>query len=196
MTPSRAKKRSRAMSTSRRVVSACLLLAFACAPALAQESLPLAAEALVHEREGAVIGCGIRVTGGKSEQRRASSWFDVSVNVFRRGIALAQAVAYELPQSPGTGESRPARVPVQSASIGLDGGSAKLGENSERQDSLVYALAIDEAISLFEAAGRGSPLRVGVKRWSERTASVHVGPAPLDADARERMADCVARIAD
>ena len=184
------------MSSISRVVSASLLLAFACAPALAQESLPLAAEALVHEREGSVIGCGIRVTGGQSELRRASLWFDVSVNIFRRGIAIAQAVAYELPQSPGTGESRPARVPVQSASIGINAGSAKLGESRERQDSLVYTLTIDEAISLFDAVGRGSPLRVGVKRWTERTASVHVGPAPLDTDARARIADCVARIAD
>ena len=101
-------------------------MAFPCA-ALAQQALPMTAESLVHEKEGAVLGCGIRVTGGTPDARGPSSWFDLSVNLFRRGIALVQAVAYEMPKS-GTGESRPARAPVQSAWITVDGSSAKLAK--------------------------------------------------------------------
>jgi hypothetical protein len=179
------------------IASRIALIAIAAAPtwACAQEALPMAAESLVHERNGTVIGCGIRVTGGKPEPRSASSWFDVSVNVFRQGIALAQALAYEMPRS-DAGESRPARVPVQTAWINAGSGSAKLGENAERQDSLVYSVALDDAISLFDAAARGAPLTLGIKRWGQRNASVHAGTATLSSESREQIAACVTRLAE
>lgn len=165
------------------------------AGAVAQQALPMTADALIYERDGAVIGCGIRVTGGKPEPRSASSWFDVSVNVFRRGVALAQALAYEIPKS-SDGEGRAARVPIQSAWIKAGAGSAKLGENSERQDSLIYGLAFDEALALFDATGRGSPISVGIKRWGQRTATVQEGTATLNAESRQRIEGCVTRLAE
>lgn len=175
---------------------ALLLLALVPGVALAQEALPMSAESLVHERAGALVGCGIRVTGGRAAQRAASSWFDVSVNVFRRGFAVAQAVAYEMPGPTLDGEARPARVPIQSAWIAVGEASAKLGENVERQDSLIYTLALDDAISIFDAAARGLPLSLGLKRWGQRSESVHAGAATLTAESRERMAACVTRLAE
>lgn len=162
--------------------------------ALAQDALPLAAESIVHEREGSVVGCGVRVTGGRASARGPSSWFDISFNVFKRGIALAHAVAYELRQSGVAGDSRPLRVPVQSAWIAAGAGSAKLGENLERRESLVYSLAFEDAVSLFDAAAHGQPLRLGIKTWGQGSASVHGGTPDLSGDTRDRIADCVARL--
>src|SRR5687767_5335597 len=118
-----------------------IVFAGASGGALAQDALPIAAESIVHEREGSIIGCGVRLTGGSTGARGPSSWFDVSFNVFGGGIALAQAVAYEMRHSGIAGDSQPSRVPVQSAWIAAGAGSAKLGENLERHESLVYSLA-------------------------------------------------------
>jgi hypothetical protein len=175
--------------------SAALVMLSAAASALAQNPLPIAADAIVHEREGSVVGCGVRLTGGQPSAREPSSWFDVSFNVFRRGIALAQAVAYEMPRS-AAGESRPSRVAVQSAWIAAGTASAKLGENVERRESLVYSLALEDAVSLFDAAAQGTPLRLGLKTWGQRTATIHEGVASLNRDARDRIADCVGRLTD
>jgi hypothetical protein len=170
------------------------VLAGASGVALAQDALPIAAESIVHERDDSVIGCGVRVTGGQPSARGPSFWFDVSFNMFRRGIALAQAVAYEMPRSGLAGDSRPSRVAVQSAWIAAGTGSAKLGENAERQESLVYGLAVDDAVSLFDAAAHGKPLRLGIKTWGQRTASVHEGALDLQPETRDRIADCLARL--
>jgi hypothetical protein len=172
-----------------------LLLAALPGHVLAQDALPMSAESLVHERAGVLVGCGIRVTGGSAAPRAASSWFDVSVNVFRRGFAVAQAIAYEMPRSTFDVEARPAQVPIQSAWIAAGEGSAKLGESAERQASLIYTLAMDDAISVFDAAARGSPLTLGIKRWGQRSASVHGGAATLTHESRDRIAACLARLA-
>ena len=177
------------------LASIALMLLTAAGGALAQNALPIAAESIVHERDGLVVGCGVRVTGGRPAARESSLWFDVSFNVFRGGVALAQAVAYEMPRS-DAGDSRPSRVPVQSAWIAAGPASPKLGENAERKESLVYSLAFDDAVSLFDAAAQGMPLRLGLKTWGQQNASVHEGIPSLHAEARDRIADCVARLAE
>ena len=81
-----------------------LLLFLVCnmmAPVFAQNALPIAAEPLVYRIDGAVQGCGVRLTGGRASATGRSTWFDVSFNVFRRGIALSQAIAYEFVRSDG-----------------------------------------------------------------------------------------------
>ena len=172
-----------------------MMLAAVAGDALAQDALPMKAAPIAHEREGSVYGCGVRLTGGKPAAQGPSSWFDLSFNVFRSGTALVHAVAYEMPRS-ATGDSRPARVPVQSAWIAAGAGSAKLGENVRRQESLVYSLAFEDAVSLFDAATRGTPLRLGMKTWGQHSASIHEGVASMEAEARDRIADCVARLVE
>jgi hypothetical protein len=176
-----------------------ILLITAGAPgvALAQNSLPIVAEPLVHQQDGNVVGCGIRVTGGRPGPASRSTWFDVSFNVFRRGIALVQAVAYEMPRS-SVGDSRPARVPVQSAWIkaGTGSGSPKLGETAERMDWMVYSLALDEALSLFDATARAQPLTLGIKPWGQRSESVYDGVPSVSDAAREQIAACLARLTE
>src|SRR5215213_993261 len=123
-----------------------LIVLGAAGAALAQnvQEMPIEALALVHERQGKVQGCGLRLTGGDPKPA-ASAWFDVSFNVFRRGIGLAQSFVYEMKRSGYEGESRPARAPVQSTWLkAAEEASARLGENTERRESLVYTLLIDD----------------------------------------------------
>jgi hypothetical protein len=177
----------------------CAVLALALMPAAAPaqqvRETALAADALVYRRDDVVLGCGVRLTGG--EPRRAvSTWIDVSFNVFRRGIALAQAIAYEIRRSDLEGDSQPARVPLQGAWLRTSDASPRLGENAERQETLVYALRLDDALALFEAVARSEPVTVGVKRWDERTDSVYSGRAEIADDARERLAACLGALAE
>lgn len=156
----------------------------------------MAAQPLVHERDGAVQGCGARLTGGETEPTGPSSWFDVSFNVFRGGYALAQSYAYEMKRSVTDGDARPARVPVQSAWLKADRGSTRLGENTERRDMLVYPIVLDDAVSLFQALAGGDTVTIGIKRWDRRIDSIYAGKPLLTDDGRRQLADCLARLTE
>jgi hypothetical protein len=157
--------------------------------------MPMEALALVHERQGEVHGCGVRLTGGDAKPV-ASAWFDVSFNVFRRGVGLAQSFVYEMKRSGHEGEGRPARVPVQSTWLkAADEASARLGENTERRDSLVYTLLIDDVLSLFEAVGRGRPVMLGIRQWGQRVDAVYSGVPVIGDGAREQITACLAALA-
>jgi hypothetical protein len=162
-------------------------------PATAAE-IQVVAQALVHARDGNVQGCGVRLTGGEPAAG-ASAWFDVSFNVFRRGAALAQSIAYEIRRS-SDGDARPARVPVQSTWIKAPQGSARLGENTERRETLVYPLVLDEALGLFRAVAAGEALTVGIKRWDQPKAAVYGGKPVLSGEARQAIGNCLARLVE
>ena len=181
------------MSSHRSLAFAVLLGLSTAAPCAAQT--PFAAQPLVHARNGAVHGCGVRLTGG-NPAARASSWFDVSFNVFRRGVALAHSVAYEIRSSGIEGDAKPARTPVQSTWMKGPKGSARLGENSERRETLVYTLALDEALTLFQAVAAGEPVTVGIKRWDEPAATVYAGKPSLSSEARRELGACLDRLVD
>ena len=169
-------------------------LGFAAAARAAE--VPILAEPLVHARGGAVQGCGARLTGGEAVAAGPSAWFDVSFNVFRGGVALAQSFAYEFPRSQYDGEARPLRVPVQSAWLKAPQGSTRLGENNERRETLVYRLVLDDALALFQALATGETVMVGIKRWDRRAASVYAGKPALTDDARRAIADCLVRLTE
>ena len=158
--------------------------------------MPIGAQPLVHERAGAVQGCGARLTGGRAAPAATSAWFDVSFNVFRGGMALAQSYAYELKRSDYDGEARPARVAVQSAWLKGPQRPARLGENTERRDTLVYSLALDDAVALLRALADGETVTIGIKRWDERAAVIYAGKPALSEDGRRRIADCLARLTE
>jgi hypothetical protein len=174
---------------------ACVVAASHPARAQGAPAIPLAAQSLVYQRDGAVQGCGVRLTGGEPSALGASAWFDVSFNVFRRGIALAQSIAYEIRRSAYAGDSRPARVPVQSTWLKAADGRARLGENDQRRETLVYTLALDDALSLFEAVGSGRAVSIGIKHWGQPTDSVYTGAPELTAETREQIGECLARLA-
>jgi hypothetical protein len=174
-------------------------LSVAASPPLRAQSAPaiaLAAQSLVHQRDGAVLGCGVRLTGGQASATGASTWFDVSFNVFRRGVALAQSTAYEIRKSGYAGDSRPARVPVQSTWLRASGANAKLGENIERRDTLVYTLVLDDALSLFEAVASGRAVSVGIKPFGQPADTVYTGAPELTTETRAQIGDCLARLAE
>ena len=172
------------------------LLLLGCAHAGAAEKPPLTpieASPLTHMRSGVVHGCGLRLTGGEPAMP-ASSWFDVSVNVFRRGVGLAQSIAYEIRRSEYDGESRPSQVPVRSTWVKAAEGTARVGESAERRPSLVYTLLADDVLALFEAVATGQSVTLGIKRWGERTDTVYTGTPVLTADSRDRMSTCLASL--
>lgn len=152
------------------------------------------AQPLTHVRDGRVQGCGLRLTGG-DPGKQTSSWFDVSFNVFRRGPGLAQSIAYEIRRSEYEGDSRPARVPVQSTWLRVSDGATRLGENTERRDTLVYTLLMDDVLALFEAVANGEAVTLGIKRWDQRTDAVYTASPQLSTDSRHRMSACLADLA-
>lgn len=163
------------------------------ASAQTEAAMPINAQALTYVRDGAVQGCGVRLTGGESGAP-VSAWFDVSFNLFRRGYGVAQSIAYEVRQSED-GTSRPARVPVQTTWIKATDGSARLGENIERRESLVYALVVEDVLALFEALAESQPLVLGIKRWGQRVDSIYTGTPILTADSRHRISVCLGGLA-
>lgn len=176
------------------LLALCVLGPIGAACAQSTTAMPMEALPLVHVRAGAVQGCGVRLTGGEPN-RAVSSWFDVSFNVFRRGFGLAQSIAYELKRSEYDGESRPARVPVQSTWLTASEESARLGENTERRESLVYMLVIDDVLALFEAVASGRPVTLGIRRWGQRVDAVYTGTPVLSADSRHQISTCLAGLA-
>ena len=176
----------------RSLVVVLLLWAVARGSAHAAETplMGIAGLPITHLREGAVHGCGVRLTGGQPGTP-ASSWFDVSFNVFRRGIALVQSIAYEIKRSEYDGESRPSTVPVQSTWLTATEVGARLGENTERRDTLVYRLLVDDVLALFEAVATGRPVTLGIKRWGEVMDTVYTGTAVLDVDSRQKIGACL-----
>jgi hypothetical protein len=179
-----------------------LLLGLACLSVAASQPLqaqlapgiPIVAQSLVHQRDGAVQGCGVRLTGGEAGTT-ASAWFDVSFNIFRRGVALAQSIAYEIRRLGYAGENRPSRVSLQSTWIKAADGNAKLGENSDRRETLVYSLQFDDALSLFQALGSGRAVSVGIKRWGQAADTVYTGIPVLTSETREEIGACLERLA-
>ena len=153
--------------------------------------MALAAQPLTHVRDGRVQGCGLRLTGGEAA-RTASSWFDVSVNVFGAG-SLVHAIVYELKPSED-GEARPARVPVRSTWISAGEGSTRRGENFERSDALVYRLLTEHALTLFQALAEGRNITVGIRRWGEVEDRVHTGAPVLDERERTEIGACLGRL--
>lgn len=157
-------------------------------------TVPIAAQPLVYMKDGAVQGCGLRLTGGEPSATGASSWFDVSFNVFRRDVALAQSIAYEIKHSEYEGDSRPARVAVQSTWLRAPVGGTRLGENTERRESLIFTLLMEDALSLFEAVATGQPVTLGIKRWGQRVDSVYTGTPAVSAESRGVIGNCLAAL--
>ena len=171
--------------------------AFLIASGVSAQSEPsglMQAQPLLHVRNGQVQGCGLRLTGGEPG-KQASSWFDVSFNLFRSGPGLAQSIAYEIKRSEYAGDSRPTQVPVQSTWLKVHDGAARLGENTERRDTLVYTLLMDDVLALFEAVANGDPVTLGIKRWGQRTDVVYTGAPLISSDSRDRMSTCLAGLA-
>lgn len=180
--------------TAVRLASASLL-SWACAAPAAEVTASLAIEALplAHMRDGQVQGCGLRFTGGEA-QSPVSSWFDVSLNVFRQGIAIAQSIGYEIRRSEVEGDSRPTMAPVESTWLRAGGRTARRGENMERNGSLVYTLVPDDVVEVFEAVAKGEPVTLGIKRWGEPIDRVYTGRAVMDGESRHRIGACLAEL--
>ena len=170
----------------------CALCAGATAYAQAPAPIPISAQPLTHLREGRIQGCGVRLTGGEPG-KQVSAWFDVSFNLFHRGLGLAQSIAYEIRRSED-GESRPQKVAVRSAWLRANETDTRLGENLEQRDSLVYTLLGDDVLSLFAALANNQPLTVGIKRWDQREDSVYTATALLDRESRGRIGACLAAL--
>jgi len=153
-------------------------------------SISIDAQPVLHLREGKVHGCGVRLTGGAAG-KAASSWFDVSFNVFRRGLGIAQSIAYEIRRSEFEGDSRPAMVPVQSTWLKAAEGGARLGENTERRNTLIYTMVMDDVLNLFEALAKGEAIAIGIKHWGQRVDAVYTGAPVLSIDSRQRISSCL-----
>jgi hypothetical protein len=123
-----------------------------------------------------------------------SSWFDVSFNLFRRGIAIAQSIAYEIRRSDLDGDSRPVTAPVESTWLRARDGPVRRGENLERKESLIYTILEDDALAVFEAVARGEIVTLGIKRWGEPADAVYSARAVLAGASRERIGTCLAAL--
>ena len=174
-----------------------MLSMLASAPAAAGDggaaAIVVEAQPLTYMRDGTVQGCGVRFTGGEPGTP-SSSWFDVSVNVFNRGVGLAQSIAYEIRRSEFDGESRPERVPVRSTWVKTAEGSTRLGESTERRESLIYRLLVDDVLAVFEAVATGQPVTLGIRRWGERVDTVYTATPVLTEDSGARMSTCLASL--
>ena len=133
------------------------------------------------------------MTGGQPRAKGGSSWFDVSFNVYRRDIAIVQAIGYQIPQPQYDTESRPERVAMQRAWLKVEaaGGLTRLGENIAVRDSVIYTVTVDEAASLFAAVAKGQRLAVGMKRWGQAQETVYAGAPNLDDDTRRQVGACL-----
>ena len=176
-------------------VTACTLAAVqALAAAPAAPAIAIEAQPLTHTREGRVQGCGLRLTGGEPGTP-ASSWFDVSFNVFARGTGIAQSFAYEIKRSEGyEGDSRPAKVPVRSTWVRAGEGSTRRGENTEPRDSLVYTLLVEDVLALFEAVAQSRAVTLGVRRWGQPSDAVYSGTPVISEESRTEVSACLGRL--
>jgi hypothetical protein len=179
--------------TARAVLIVTLLSGTCSAAAQLGKPLTIEARTLTHTRDGQVAGCGLRFTGGEARSP-VSSWFDVSLNVFRRGIAIAQSIAYDIRRSELEGDTVPAIAPVESTWLRPGEGIARRGENSERTASLIYTLVPDDAVEVFEAVAKGEPVTVAIKRWTEPSETIYTGPASMDDQSRRDMSACLAEL--
>jgi hypothetical protein len=180
--------------TAVRLLSASLLWwASATFPAQVPASLAIAALPLTHVRDGQVQGCGMRFTGGEARSP-VSSWFDVSINVFRRGIGIAQSIAYEIRRSEVEGDSRPTIAPVESTWVRAGERTARRGENTARNGSLVYTLVSDDVVDVFEAVARDEPVTLGIKRWGEASDIVYMGRAMMNDESRHQIGACLVEL--
>ena len=175
------------------ILFACALFAAALAHGQTPVAVPIGTSALTHTRGGAIEGCGVRLTGGQAAPSGASRWFDVSFNVFRRGIAIVQAIGYEMPAPPRNLDARPERVAVQRAWLKAEAaeGATRSGENVEARDSLVYAVTVDDAAALFGAVAERRRLLIGLRAWGRRSETVYVGDVELADEHRQSLATCL-----
>ena len=162
----------------------------------AAERMPLGASALTHGQAAQIQGCGVRVTAGRAAQKSKSLWMDLSFNVYASGVALVQAIAYEMPPSTYEGEAKPRRLSVQRAWVKPrdESGTTRLGENTEARDTLIYALTLEDAIRLFGAVAAAEPLAIGMRPWGEPREWLFEGIAELPDGARAEIATCLAAL--
>jgi hypothetical protein len=180
-----------------RAVLLCLLASFAstAAGAVTQESTPLVigAQALRHGDAAGMEGCGVRLNGGRVNVKRASYWFDVSVNVYAAGHALVQAIQYSIDPPAFDVRTPPERTMLQSAWIRVDRrvANTRMGENRERRDAVIYAIDLEEARALFEGLAHGQAIAIGIKRWGDPEAAVYVGTPELNGDTLSDLGSCL-----
>ena len=181
------------MKTGAALVFACIACASGAANAQDAAEVSVATEALRYANGDTVQGCGVRLTGGQARAKAGSSWFDVSFNIYRRGIAIVQAIGYEILQPQFDTESRPERVAMQRAwlRVGTAGGTTRAGENAAVQDSVIYTVTLDEAGSLFAAVAKGERLVIGIKRWGQKQETVYAGSPNLDGETRRQIRACL-----
>ncbi len=180
-----------------KALAALLLACVFCtiSPVMAQSAteVVMRVATLVHAESGN-RGCGVRVTGGRTEPKGPSSWFDASFNVYRQGPALVQAIGYEIAPPEFDEQTPPERVAIQRAWLKVEDatGTTRLGENAYVRDSLVYALTMDEAVALFAGLAKGKRFAIGVRRWGQREETVYVGTPQLDDEQRRELGTCLA----
>ena len=173
------------------------MAAMSTAPPVSAENafqLGIDASPLIYVRDGRVHGCGVRLTGGEVFAAR-SFWFDVSVNLFRHGIGLVQAIAFEIRPSIDTPEGRPVIAPLESAWVQVSEAGARRGENVERQKSLIYTVLLDDVLATFEAVAEGRAVKLGIKRWNQTADIVYTAAPALSADSRDGIGRCLAALA-
>lgn len=135
----------------------------------------------------------MRLTGGETRPGSSSVWLDVSVNVYRPGVAVVQAIAYEISPPRYEERSPPQRLKVQRAWVRPENAprTSRLGENTEAREALVYGVTLDDAAALFEAVATGNPVALGVRPWGRPRETVLGGRVTLGDDTRGRIADCL-----
>jgi len=135
---------------------ACALCLSSIARAQNGPAVPIHAEPLTYESDGFVQGCGVRLTGGEPAVGGASSWFDVSFSVFRRGIGITEPLA--------RGSSGKAMLAfmapreIDAALAGIPGATAQAGMRAELAQIRTALHAVSESEIIAGAVAIGAPV--------------------------------------
>jgi hypothetical protein len=148
---------------------------------------------LIYVSGGKTNRCGLRAFGGVQSATDSSvRWFDISLNVYRNGGALIEALAYDVVLKHLQAGKPPKNAQVQAAWFKTLGEDATVPIPGSQQPTdgigvIMYVATMDSVFAGIIASIKGESILVGLQRRGEKTERVYSGKIGISEGERKRL---------
>jgi hypothetical protein len=184
----------------KRLATICLVTA--CAGAVAQNVLnvKMQAQPLVYTEAGRTTGCGVRIVGVVAPvagQREFRS-FDVSANVYAKGVAMGKVIGeVQSVSNPDPHSGRRQALYGAWFRSEAEDPMAPVGNSfassSGDKGAYLFQTTVGAAADFVLATIKGKPIQVGL-RWEKNMEAIYAGTVELSDDERRQVASCFGQV--
>ena len=154
---------------------------------------------LIYTDAGKPNGCGIRIVGIIDSPANGKSFrsFDVSINVYSRGVAVGKVVG-EVNVPTAAGNATSTRQPLFGAWLrsGDQEPVAPVGNSfkpSSEKGAYLFQAGLSASLDLLISILKQQEIQVGV-RWQRDIEAIYTGTPLLQDDERRQVVSCVEQV--